>query len=303
MSTFRIISFDGGGIRGAFSARLLLRLTQKYPELLSHVQLFAGTSTGSFIALGLGYGVAPDTIDNLYSFANSKYIFTPKGRSPFRPKYNNVHLENKLCEIFPKNLNLAGLPKYVFIPSFNVKGYFSPHFNTVFFNNLTNNPTIHEKVLDAALASSAAPTYFPSHCHFIDGGVAMNSPTISPVLYVRSVLPNQYNLSDFRLLSIGTGIYPTRITSPTKNWGTAQWAYNPKSNVKNPLFTVLFGAQSPLDTKMCYELLGARFMRINPILDEDIALDDYKKVDYLKGLADAFDLEPTYRYIERYFLP
>lgn len=53
MAPFRIISFDSGGVRGALSARILKRLSNKFPNLISRTHLFAGTSTGSLIALGL----------------------------------------------------------------------------------------------------------------------------------------------------------------------------------------------------------------------------------------------------------
>ena len=251
MATFRIISFDGGGIRGALTARILLRLSAKYPELISKTQLFAGTSTGSFIALALAYNVAPAEIDNLYSYENTKYIFTPKHIHLLRPKFNNHHLAEKLETLFPKNLTLASLPHYAFIPSFNVKGYRSTSFNTVYFNNIVNNPTMTEKVLDVALCSSAAPTYFPSHNSFIDGGVAMNSPTYAPVMYVRSMFPNTYDISDFRLLALGTGVHPERIDRSTKHWGTLQWAFNPLTEAKTPILSILFDAPVPLATTFC----------------------------------------------------
>lgn len=301
MSTFRILSFDGGGIRGALSARLLLRLTKKYPQLLSSTHLFAGTSTGSFTALALAYNLSPSIIDELHSYESSKYIFTPKNLNPFKPKFNNIHLTEKLEGMFPKNLTLAGLPKYVFIPSFNVRGYLSTGFNTVFFNNLINNPTIKEKVIDTALSSSASPTYFPSYHDFIDGGVAVHSPTSAPVLYIRSVFPSHYDLSDFRMLSIGTGIHTIKIDHPTNNWGHAQWSYNPSTSIKYPLRTILESAPSPLDTRISKELMGPNFFRLDPLLQQSIALDDYKKVPYLRDLADTVDLSEAYRYIDRYF--
>lgn len=303
MSIFRILSFDGGGIKGALSARLLLRIAHKYPELLKKTDLYTGTSTGSFIALGLGYQKSPEVIDNLYSFENSKYIFSPARRNTFKPKYSNEHLIEMLSQVFPKNLTLASLPNYVFIPSFNVKGYYSHGFNTVFFNNITNNPTINEKVIDTALCSSAAPTYLPSHQNFIDGGVTINAPTAAPVIYMRSILPRKYDLSNFRLLSIGTGLFPLNIHHDTTNWGSAQWMFNTTASIRHPLLTVFSNSSVPLDIQMTEELLGHNFHRLNPKLDHYIDLDNYKEVPYLKELADKVDLSSTYRYIERYFLP
>lgn len=302
MSVFRIIAFDGGGIRGALSTRLLRRIVEKYPTLLDQTHMFAGTSTGSIIALGLAYQRPIEEIDDFYSYDKVKYIFTPKRPNLFIPKYRNIHLQEMLEEVFPKNLSLASLPKYTFIPSFNVKGYTCKGFEGVFFTNLINNPTISEKVIDVALCSSAAPTYFPSVNNFIDGGVFMNSPTAAPVICVRSVFPTTYNLSDFRLLSIGTGFYPERIVRRTKNWGVLQWAINPFTKSKAPFLSVLLNTNIPIENRYSYELLKSNYYRLDPPLEEPIELDDYKKVPYLKEYADTVDLSEVYRYIERYYL-
>ena len=63
-TTYRILSCDGGGIRGVITAKLLQALD---PSVLKNIDLFAGTSTGSIIALGLASGVPIDTIVELYS--------------------------------------------------------------------------------------------------------------------------------------------------------------------------------------------------------------------------------------------
>jgi predicted acylesterase/phospholipase RssA len=63
-ATYRVLTCDGGGIRGVITARLLQALG---PSVLGNIDLFAGTSTGSIIALGLASGVPIDTIVELYS--------------------------------------------------------------------------------------------------------------------------------------------------------------------------------------------------------------------------------------------
>ena len=302
MPIFRIIAFDGGGIRGALSTRLLQRITTKYPKLLNETDMFSGTSTGSIIALGLAYNKTATEIDDLYNDQNMKYIFSPHRPNLFIPKYRNIHLTEVLSEVFPHNLSLGSLSKYVFVPAFNVKGYTYKGFEGVFFTNLVNNPTISEKVIDTALYSSAAPTYFPSVNNFIDGGIFMNSPTAAPVIYVRSVFPNKYKLSDFRLLSIGTGFYPERITQRTKNWGLFQWGFGTSLKKKSPLLSISLNTNIPIENRYSYELLKQNYYRLNPNLDELIALDNYKKVPYLKELADQIDLSDVFRYIERYYL-
>lgn len=302
MPTFRIIAFDGGGIRGAFSTRILKRIVEEYPNLLDETHMFAGTSTGSIIALGLAYERPIEEIDDLYSYKEIKHVFSPKRPNLFIPKYNNLHLSQTLAKVFPKNLSLASLPKFAFVPAFNVKGYTYKGFEGVFFSNLINNPTISEKVIDVALYSSAAPTYFPSVNNFIDGGVFMNSPTAAPVIYVRSVFPNTYSLNDFRLLSIGTGFYPERILRPTKKWGVFQWAFNPMTQTKTPLLSILLNSNTPTENRYSYELLKSNYYRLNPTLDKPVPLDDYKQIPYLKQLADEMDLSDVFKYIKYHYL-
>ncbi|MBQ9012382.1 MAG: patatin-like phospholipase family protein, partial [Bacilli bacterium] len=52
-STFNILSFDGGGIRGALSIKLLEKIQNETPNIVKKSNMISGTSTGSLIALGL----------------------------------------------------------------------------------------------------------------------------------------------------------------------------------------------------------------------------------------------------------
>ena len=58
MGRFRILSLDGGGVRGAFSAAVLAALEQETGQsVVEHFDLITGTSTGGILALGLALGV------------------------------------------------------------------------------------------------------------------------------------------------------------------------------------------------------------------------------------------------------
>ena len=197
MAAYRIISFDGGGIRGAFTTQVLLRLTKPpYNVDLSKVQLFAGTSTGSVIATGLAMGLPIETVAEFYSEPNCKFIFSKKrffGLNVFGPKYSREPLEEYLTEQYVGNPMLEDLPYGLSLSSFQLA---SPRKNwlSVFFNNRQDfkahkreAPFDYRKlrVLDAVLASSAAPTYFPAYeiaerdASYIDGGVIANNPGIA----------------------------------------------------------------------------------------------------------------------------
>jgi patatin-like phospholipase/acyl hydrolase len=65
MPTYRILAFDGGGIRGVYTAVLLQRRSQQVPGFLDDAPLLAGTSTGGILALGLASGMTADQLVKL----------------------------------------------------------------------------------------------------------------------------------------------------------------------------------------------------------------------------------------------
>src|SRR5258708_5233594 len=110
MPDFRILSCDGGGIRGVLTAVLLNRLSGAYPALLQDrpgtITLFAGTSTGGILALGLAARLTPAQIRDLY-VTNGKLIFDSSWTRDVvelggisGSKYDNVHLKQILQETF-----------------------------------------------------------------------------------------------------------------------------------------------------------------------------------------------------------
>ena len=67
MGRFRILSLDGGGIKGAFSAAALAVLEETTGHrCVDHFDLISGTSTGGIIAIGLGLGLSARAIADFY---------------------------------------------------------------------------------------------------------------------------------------------------------------------------------------------------------------------------------------------
>ncbi|NET41586.1 MAG: hypothetical protein F6K15_06510 [Okeania sp. SIO2B3] len=69
--TFKILSLDGGGIRGVIAARILIEIEKKIKEqkgksLHEYFDLIAGTSTGSIIAALIATGTESTNILKLY---------------------------------------------------------------------------------------------------------------------------------------------------------------------------------------------------------------------------------------------
>lgn len=66
MAAYRVLSLDGGGIRGLLSLVLLDRIRKEVPGWLDKADLLASTSTGGIIALGIAHGVPLADIRALY---------------------------------------------------------------------------------------------------------------------------------------------------------------------------------------------------------------------------------------------
>lgn len=297
MAKYRIMSFDGGGIRGALTAALLRRLIDRFPRLLPTTDLFAGTSAGSFIALGLASGKTVAEIVDLFSERSGEFIFTPSYLPLFRPKSNNASLATLLGSAFPQSLRLRDLQRRVLVLSFRVIGPDGGHWTPVFFNNFPNSSTLDARVIDVALSSSAAPVYFPSFQQHIDGGVVATNPSLAAIATAVDARAGRQRLDEIVLLSIGTGFNPMKIQADTSRWGAVQWVLHPSPPF--PIISILTEGAVEADTLYSFQFLGQRFFRLNPTLPEPVALDEYRKVSELLTLAESVDLGPVLTWIDR----
>lgn len=302
---YRILSFDGGGVRGVLPAILLLRLARQCPKVIKNTNLFVGTSVGSFIALALASGMKPDDIVELFSYENVKKIFCrPRSFYFFRPKHRNEILKKLLEETFSPTLRLKDLPHHVVVPSFRLYSKKTRIWEPVFFNNFPSSENADERVVDVALASSAAPIYFPSYNDCIDGGVIANNPDMVAISYAVGEHAANAKLSNIVHLSFGTGWNPLKIDRNTSHWGLIQWMYSflpGYTNPKLPLLSVFTDGDVAADMYVTRHLLNDRYMRISPELNERIHLDDYTKLPALIEIGNQFDLLPTLAFVETHW--
>lgn len=296
MSKYRIMTFDGGGVRGALTAVILERLAQGYPALFDKVELFAGTSTGSLIALGLAHGIKPNELVQLYSQKNGEFIFSPAHNPLVRPKYDHTHLKELLQSVFPPDLQLKDLKRKVLLPSFKITCPDCKAWRPVFFNNLASSATQDEFVVDVALASCAAPVYFPSYQNHIDGGVIANNPSTAAIALAKDRKAGNQDINSIYLLSFGTGFISHKISVDTEHWGAFQWLFSSPSPF--PLLSVLSEGVVEADAHFSSQLLGpGQYCRLNPVLSEPIGLDEYKKIPELVKLGREYDLNAAINWI------
>ena len=144
-------------------------------------------------------------------------------------------------------------------------------------------------MVDVALNTSAAPTYFPTHGSYIDGGVVANNPSPAAVAQTQDTRNKERApaLKDIFLLSLGTGTNLSYVNGKNLDWGLAQWA--------KPLVSLLLDASMGIADYQCRYLLKENYRRIAPVFphDTNIKLDEWKRSQDLidfgteAGLADS----------------
>ena len=302
MPPYRIMTFDGGGVKGSLMATLVKRITDEFPNLLQEVDLFSGTSTGSVVALTLASGFDADTLVDFYSQANLRSAFSPSHFNWFRPRYNNAHFRALLESHFPGNPRLRDLKHNLVAPTFKLDNQKKKDWCPLFAHNFPDSHHLDDLVVDTALRSAAAPTIFPSHQGFIDGGMVANNPsTVAIAMAIGHRKPTPA-LEDIRCLSIGTGLTPTIVQHDTQNWGVIQWMLNPFRKPDNPLLNILFDGVVEADSSLSKHLLGKRHWRLNPKLAVPTELDNWKAIPQLVQTAKDYDLAPTFKWIQQYWL-
>jgi patatin-like phospholipase/acyl hydrolase len=212
MAQFRILSLDGGGIRGAFTAGFLAEIERQTGRpIIDHFDLLAGTSTGAIIAVALAIGESAKSVEAFYRDRGAKIFtrptpvkipwskklllslaewgaarFTANGETPidrdwiFQPKYRTDELRTALSDVF-QNRTLENAKRRLVVPAVNlIKGQ-TVVFKTPHAPNYVRDR--HFRAVDVILATTAAPTYFPpavinTGSAYADGGLWANNPAI-----------------------------------------------------------------------------------------------------------------------------
>ena len=297
---FQILSLDGGGIKGLFSAAVLAKLEEDTgTEIVKHFDLITGTSTGGIIALALGLGMRPREIVQFYVNEGPR-IF----RNSLRlgsvchwgwRKFSPANLEVALQRHFGDRL-LGSSTKRLVIPSYNLGEDDVYIFKTPHHPRLKRDHRV--PAWKVALATSAAPTYFPcyrgvDHVRLIDGAVWANNPTMVGIVEACSMLGAA--LKQISVLSLGTSDEVVRRRG-WLNWGgKLLWA--------STAVDIIMRGQSMGAYKQALHLLGRdNVERIDPkVADGDFELDALNAEALLgKGAHESRKFCPTF---EKKFKP
>ncbi len=282
---FQILSLDGGGIKGLFSAAVLSAIEDDLSvNIVDHFDLITGTSTGGIIALGLSIGMRPREIVEFY-LSKGPTIFpsglTTKWWHWFGSKFSQEPLKAALEKCF-KDKRIADCTKRVVIPAYNLGEDDVYLFRTPHAERLKRDWKV--PIWKVALATSAAPTYFPCSRHvdslrLIDGGVWANNPTMVGIVEAYGTL--DVPLDRLHVFSIGTSDAVNHRRRKLDTGGKLSWATG------NDAIDVIMRGQSIGVHNQASFLLGRdRVERWNPkVASDEFSLDGVHKADDLVGKA------------------
>ena len=289
---FRILSIDGGGIKGIFPAMLLAEIESRYLDgrsVAEHFDLITGTSTGGIIALGLSTDIPARTIAGLYTEHGGEIFPSPRfgwfgrnwrwWRNLARYRYDRDALADFLTHTFGDR-KFGDVKSRLCIPSCDGR------FGDVYVFKTPHHPDFkkdrHELMTTVAMATAAAPTYFrpleAGGYRFVDGGLWANNPIMVGIVDALSCF--DLDRHQIRVLSLGCGDEPYTVSDRMSKWGgLLSW-----KKVING--AIAFQTQNAIGQAGL--LVGAeRILRIAPAaVEPPIELDDwYRAKDVLPGAA------------------
>jgi len=296
----RVVSVDGGGVRGIVPVIVMQRLAAE-PGLgawLDRTELIAGTSTGGLIALGLAAGMALGELRDLY-ITRARIVFQDSLLDDLRDvgkvfgaDYDIDNLEAEAHRVFGER-TLAQLHKRVLVTAFDLDNGAPTdrRWKAKLFHNFPGPDSDGDALAyRVAVASAAAPTYFASYDGYIDGGVFATNPSMCALAQTQDTrVPEaeRADLGELRLLSLGTGHTLRYLEGDRLDWGYWQWV--------RPLLNLMLDGVNGIADYQCMQLLGSHYHRVAPTFppDKSIGMDAVAQIPYLVEFANNLDLSAT----------
>jgi len=286
--TFRILSLDGGGIKGVFTAAFLAEIEKMAGvRMADYFDLIAGTSTGGIIALGLGIGLSASQLLDFY-LLNGNAIFPSVGigvrfwreiRWALSGKHDSIQLKSALGSAFGDK-KLSDSRTRLVIPAFNATNGRATVFKTAHGDDLKKDHL--ERCVDVALATSAAPTILPGHDFadgrsYLDGGVWANNPMLVGIL--EAITRLQQPAASVDVLSIGTTEEAFHVDQGLrKGAGFLKWF--------RQLVPLFMQAQADSVMNQSTLLLGVAPYRVSPmVVPSRFGMDDARQMSDLRALG------------------
>ncbi|HAT4499321.1 TPA: cGAMP-activated phospholipase CapV [Serratia marcescens] len=283
----RILSLNGGGARGMFTISVLAEieriLTAQNPNqeirIGEYFDLITGTSIGGILALGLASGKSARELEKVF-FESAHEIFPKRWawvnliKSAFAPIYSSVPLRKTIESMIGAQTTFNDLKRRVMIPAVNLTTGKPQIFKTPHNTEFTRDGPL--KIIDAALATSAAPTFFaPHHCkdlgaYFADGGLVANNPSYIALLEIFKDFKSDscFEHKDIHILNIGTvgeeySLSPKQLSRQRWNGYLHLWGFG-----KRLVLTTMTANQH------LHKNMLLRELAFNNALDNYISIDE-----------------------------
>lgn len=278
--TYHVLALSGGGYRGLYTATVLAELEAVLGRpIAQHFDLICGTSAGGMLALGLASEIPAIELKALFEEEGHRIFGC---RSLLRrllgfwmmAKHDSSGLKEILIERFNET-TIGELKHRVLVPAVNYSTGRGQFFKTPHHPSFELDYRM--KIVDVALATSAAPVYFPLTRNdrgvFADGGLVGNAPGLFGLHEVKTFLaPNQDAL--IRILAIGTMTIGATVRGGANlDRGFAKW--------RGGLFDLVISAQESSVDYMLKQSLGANYFQI----DDQATPDQSKDVKSLDKVS------------------
>ena len=256
---------------GLYTACVLAALEDECGgPIIDRFDLVAGTSVGGIIALGLANGTpARDIRDAFLKHGADIFTGKPPSQSGFgkkaaliqnasRAKYSPAALRRTIVNLVGEDTCVGDLRHRVIIPTVNLTKGLPQVFKTAHHSTFKRDWRL--KVVDVALATSAAPTFLPLHRIggelFADGGLYANAPDHIALHEAEHFL--EQSLESISVLSIGTTTSRFSFSNAIgEDLGWISWMDDQR------LPNVMLAAQQENIVYMMRHRLGDRYLRID----------------------------------------
>ncbi len=279
---FQILALSGGGYRGLYTADFLSNVENFYKlRTAARFDLLIGTSMGALIASALACDIeakviVQKTIEHGAKIFPDKY-FKEKQRLAYKAPYEAKPLRDAIVDtIGAANAErpLAVIEKPLAVCAVNFT-YGRPEiFRSKGLAGRDASPT---PLVEAVLASAAAPTYFPAHEiggeSLIDGGLIANAPEMQGL--TEAMTRSQAALPKIYVLSVGTAARKEGAALETIGAASGlAWMQT------HDLFNATIAAQEALARLQCRTILGDRFYFVDrePLKKQEAAVGKLDQV-------------------------
>ena len=287
-NTFKILSIDGGGVRGVFAAKILSLMETKFSiNIKDQFDLIVGTSTGSIIAAAISINYDLNQLVEDYRI-DARKIFQKRWsiNGMVRSKYDSKFLEDFLSDKLGKT-KLGKIEKPLILNATNVMTgdvyIFKSSYQKVLRGGRDYVRDGETQLYKAVLASCSAPMYFDpvdiNGTLVCDGGVWANNPSL--VGYIDAINNFQVAKNNIKILSIGTG-QTKQFYQTAKKWGfLTGWK-------ATKLIDFLMSCQTQFPMNVLALSDPNMTIRIDPVIDKNYhTLDDSRSIPTLISYADS----------------